>query len=88
MTLSDRVKYLRSFRLFNIAMFDVIASIVFMILIISFAYKKMSGDPHIYRSVILGTLSAIPIGIAAHYAFGIPTELNYKLGISGKPKRD
>ena len=72
------IKYIRSFRIFNIAFFDVIASVLVMELIMA-RYNIPHG---------VGAVAAIVLGIIVHWMIGIPTELNYKLGISGPPERD
>jgi ABC-type protease/lipase transport system fused ATPase/permease subunit len=66
---------LRKPRISNIALFDVIVSIIAVRYIaVFYNYSPWYG------------LLAIPIGIIIHYMFDINTELNYKLGISDKPK--
>ncbi len=75
--MTDTLTDLRSHRIYDIAIFDLVLSIVAMEYIFRyFGYKQYTG-----------ALLAIPIGILAHALFGINTELNYKLGISDKPVR-
>jgi hypothetical protein len=74
--MSDTIKFLRSYRINGIAMFDVIASIIGMVLIADY----------IGISKITAAMLAIPIGIIVHAALGINTTLNYKLNISDMPE--
>ena len=74
--MSDVVKFLRSYRINGIAIFDVIASIIGMVLIADY----------IGISKFAAAMSAIPIGIIVHAALGINTTLNYKLNISDMPE--
>ena len=69
------IKTLRSWRISGIALFDVIASIIGMIIIADYL--------NITKTT--AALSAIPIGIVVHYVFNTNTTLNYKLGLSDKP---
>lgn len=69
------IKELRSWRIGGLAIFDIVAAIIGMIMISS--YIGISKEK--------AALLAIPIGILVHYIFGIDTTLNYKLGISNKP---
>ncbi len=76
------IKKLRSYRIYNIAMFDVVFGILGMILIM-LLFKEKGKSPTNY--VIAGVLLTIPIGIFIHVLFRVNTELNYKLGLSDKP---
>ena len=69
------IKELRSWRIGGLAIFDIVAAIVGMILIAD--YLKISK----FNAALL----AVPIGVVVHALFGIKTTLNYKLGISDKP---
>lgn len=70
------IKELRSWKIGGLALFDIVASIIGMILIADYlAISKFQA-----------ALSAVPLGIVVHALFGIDTALNYKLGLSGKPK--
>jgi hypothetical protein len=64
------VEYLRSFRLFNVAMFDYIASILAFFLIFSIA-----GIQHTLRNYLL----IIPIAIIAHLLVGQESTINTNL---------
>lgn len=69
---------LRSYRIFKIAIFDVVVSLlVFFILLVHYNSKH----PYLY------SLFAIPLGIIVHLLFGVNTQLNYYLGLSEEPNR-
>ena len=68
----------RSYRIFKIALFDLILSFVLMIWILS--YFGIS-----WQTAVLLT---IPVGIVSHYIFNVDTQLNYYLGLSNEPKRN
>lgn len=65
--------YLRSFRICEIALFDLILAFVGMIYL---SYL-------LHFDTTLAIALTIPLGIAVHWMFGIPTTLNRKLGIAG-----
>jgi ABC-type Fe3+-siderophore transport system permease subunit len=76
------IKTLRSYRLYNIAMFDVVFGIIgTVLLLLLFKEKGKSSTNYI----IAGVLLTIPLGIFVHILFKVNTELNYKLGLSDKP---
>lgn len=72
------IKQLRSYRISEMALFDIIASVIGMIWLSSY----------IDISKLNAALLAIPIGVITHWVLGINTELNYKLGISNKPIKE
>ena len=69
---------IRSVRIHKIAVADVVASYIGFILLIHYWTKKPYTDP----LVLLSAFSFIPVAIATHYVFGIPTEGNRILGIN------
>ena len=75
----DVIQELRSYRVHNIAVLDLASSFVVIGLL-----NKHFGT----GSFVEGAIASIPIGIIAHWYFGVNTELNYKLGISGAPERE
>lgn len=75
--------YLRSFRIFGIALFDLVLSMLIMILI--FLCKAPSPLNQI-NFIVAAVILTIPLGIMVHVLFGINTTLNYYLGLSDKPK--
>jgi hypothetical protein len=72
------VASLRSVRVFEVAVFDVVAS-VYLCGLLNERYGNGSFKQ--------GAWAAIPIGIAAHWLFGVNTTLNYRLGLSDPPAR-
>jgi hypothetical protein len=86
--MSSTITKLRSHRIFNIAMFDVIMSIIGIIIIIAYAQKHYRGSYNWKSSIIGGAICAIPLGIFIHSLAGTKTMLNYYLGLSDLPKRD
>lgn len=77
--MEDSLRTLRSFRpVGNIAAFDTIVSYVVALILIRYFYKGR-------RSPYLLALLVFPLGIAVHWVLSIPTQLNYRLGISERP---
>lgn len=62
----------RDYRIANIAIIDVVVSVVGM----EYIGQRMGYQPG------LGALLAIPLGIVVHKTLGIKTELNKKLGLN------
>lgn len=79
------LKYLRSFRIFGIALFDLITAYLGTVLILLWARNHFFPDLPREHFVWLAILTFIPIGIVAHVLFGVNTTLNYRLGLSHKP---
>jgi hypothetical protein len=68
---------IRSFKVFNIAVADVVGTVVIAVYI---------SDQYNYpRSQ--GVALAFLLGIATHKLLGINTQLNYDLGLSERPTR-
>jgi hypothetical protein len=78
---------LRSYRIFGIALFDLISSIIGLIIILLVARKYHFSSLQKKPFIVAGILLAIPLGIVFHIIFGINTTLNYKLGLSYKPSK-
>jgi hypothetical protein len=70
---------LRKPKLFDIALFDLLATLLVAYLIHHYAKIKCP-----LWSVLVGS---ILLGIVVHVMIGTPTMLNYYLGLSAKPKR-
>lgn len=79
---------LRSYRIFGIALFDLILSIIGTILIMLLFWRIHYRTLPVLNFVIAGALLAIPIGIFSHVLIGQNTKLNYVLGLSEKPHLD
>lgn len=78
---------IRSYRIFSIAIFDLVLSMIGMVLIFLIAKQYHFKSLETWRFVFAGIIVAIPVGIVFHIIFGINTQLNYNLGLSGPPKR-
>ena len=81
------LKQLRSYRILNIAMFDVVTSIVFLAFIFIVAQRHYYPKLDWKKFIIAAVLLAIPIGIVFHILFGVNTQLNYIMGLSDKPNK-
>ena len=76
------IKYLRSFRIWGVALFDLISAFIGTIVVFVLLRKKNIPVSHY---VIAALVLTIPIGIVAHVLFRVNTTLNYKLGLSDRP---
>lgn len=79
------IKQLRSYRIFGIAMFDLIVAMLGLITLFLIAWKVHFQNLDWWKFALAGVLLAIPVGIFFHILFGTNTTLNYKLGLSNKP---
>jgi len=79
------ITQLRSHRINGIALFDLLGSIVIMVVIFLWRWKTSYPNRDWRPFVVYGLLTAIPVGIVFHVIFGIDTKLNYTLGLSNKP---
>ena len=68
----------RSIRVADIAVFDVV---------VSMAALGWLNANYGTGSFSHGAMAAIPLGVAVHWWLGIPTQLNFKLGLSAAPSR-
>lgn len=73
---------LRSYKLFDIALFDLILSAIGMIIVFVLARNKyfpaLPYEPFVMYAVAL----TIPVGIVFHVLTGTNTAISYKLGLS------
>ena len=69
--MSSTITKLRSYRVFNIAMFDIVMSIIGIILIIAFSQKYYRGIYNWKYSIYAGTICAVPLGILIHFMMKI-----------------
>lgn len=77
---------LRQYRIFGIALFDLVLGVVGMIIIFLLARWKFFPNLSVWPFIIAAVLLTVPIGIAFHIIFGVNTQLNYYLDLSNKPK--
>jgi len=78
---------LRSCRIFGSAVFDFVASVVGVVIVLLIAkyFRDNLKDLPIVNFVFISFVLALPLGIFVHILFGVNTALNYKLGLSQKP---
>ena len=77
------IEKLRKPKIFDMALFDWVASIL-LTLYISYKYNDDKYDNIIFiKSLIIMIIFAVSI----HYIFNIDTKFNYYLGLSNDPKR-
>lgn len=77
---------LRKYKIFKISLFDLITAFIGMVLIALLLHRLFFRDKSVWLFVIIALLATIPLGILVHYIFHVNTTLNYKLGLSDKPK--
>ena len=78
---------IRKYRLFNIAIFDVVASIIGIIIIFIIAKNKYYKNLQTKNFILAALVVTFPLAIFFHIIFGVNTQLNYELGLSNKPER-
>jgi hypothetical protein len=78
------LQYLRSFRIFEIALFDLIASIIGLYYILRFIQPNQSNE--FYWSWV--AVLVLPLSVISHLLTDTPTMLNYYLGLSPPPIRN
>lgn len=77
---------IRKYRIFGIAIFDLVTAIIGMSLVFLVLWKVHYPTKDPWRFAAAGALLAIPTGIVVHVIFGINTTLNHRLGLSNSPK--
>jgi hypothetical protein len=75
------IEYLRSFRIFNIALFDLIMTYVISYFLLK--WLRPGKAESFYISWLM--VGVLPLSVLAHLIFQIPTTLNYYLGVSSRP---
>lgn len=75
----------RKYKLFGLAIFDIVMSMIGLVLIFLIAKYKHFPNLKTRPFVIAGIMLAIPVGIVFHILFGTNTRLNYVLGLSNPP---
>jgi hypothetical protein len=80
------ITQLRSYKIFGLAAFDLILSMIGTILLcLLFRHIHFKELP-VQNFILAGILLAIPLGIFFHIIGGVNTKLNYTLGLSNSPK--
>ena len=74
------------YKLFSLSIFDIVSAVIGMILLFLVIWKLYFNQLNIWNFIIAAIILTIPVGIVFHIIFGINSTLNYKLGLSNKPK--
>ena len=77
---------IRKYKLFSLSIFDIVSAVIGMILLFLVIWKLYFNQLNIWNFIIAAIILTIPVGIVFHIIFGINSTLNYKLGLSNKPK--
>lgn len=77
---------IRKYRIFNVAIFDLLLAITALMIIYLIAWKIHFPRLRPYIFVLAAILTVIPISIGVHIILGINTTINYQLGLSYIPK--
>ena len=72
------ISTLRSYRIFKIALFDLITAILGTYLLLKYMFKGRQESFYISWTIVI----TLPIGIVVHKLLGIETQLNKYLGIA------
>tara|TARA_B100002051_G_C16241078_1_gene394972 strand:- start:47 stop:295 length:249 start_codon:yes stop_codon:yes gene_type:complete len=80
------INELRKYKIFGMAIFDLVVSMIGMIIIFILLKKWHFKELSTLNFIIAAIILTIPFGIIVHILFGVNTGLNYKLGLSYKPK--
>ena len=80
------VQNLRQHKFFGLAIFDLTLSFVFIISIFLLKWKNTWPNLNWFKFVIAAIIVTIPISVTFHVLFGVNTQLNYTLGLSGPPR--
>ena len=76
------IDYLRKPKFVNISIFDVVATFAVAVLIGYLVNKKYPFQMHLWINIIIIFLLLMILGVIVHKIFGIPTMLNYYLGLN------
>ena len=83
--MADIIAQLRQPKIFDMAIFDWVATLVVAYIIAVLVHERLAVKPDKTRFIILTSVLAIILGIFVHIVMGIPTGLNYHLGLSQRP---
>ena len=76
---------LRKHKILGLAVFDLVSSLVGMVILFVLMQKWHFPKLKTSRFVIAALVLAIPLGVIVHVIFGVNTSLNQKLGLSYNP---
>ena len=77
---------LRRPRVCGLVVFDTLLALIGLIVILTIAWKVHFSKLPYMNFVIVSFLILFPLAIFSHILVGVDTTLNYKLGLSDKPK--
>jgi NADH:ubiquinone oxidoreductase subunit 3 (subunit A) len=77
---------INKYRIFGLRLFDLILSLVAMIVVFLLAWRYHFRRLDWWKFVIAAVLLTLPLGIIVHTIVGVNTQLSYDLGLSYKPK--
>jgi len=72
---------LRRPKIFQIALFDLITATIGLYLVLKQVFPYRTQRFYYAWTAV----SLLPVSVAFHYLFDIPTQLNYDLGLSSRP---
>ena len=75
------ITYLRSFRIFGIALFDLIGTILGILIGLKVLFPNREVSFYISWTILL----MMPLSVISHLIFRVPTQFNYYLELSRKP---
>lgn len=78
------ITYLRSFRIFQIAIFDLITAFFGLLFFLKLILKNKPQSFYISWTIVL----FFPISVLSHILVNQPTMLNFYLGLSKRPKNN
>lgn len=88
------LEYLRSFRLFNIALFDLVATFIAIFALQNYIWFHPLDKPDRDRDIvqyisftIIMLITSIGIGIISHWLFNVRSALSAYIGINNMPVR-
>ena len=83
----DLIDILREPKIFNMAIFDWILTLLGSYAITWLLYKFNDIDISFTQMYVIITIGLVIIGIILHKILNVPTMLGYYLGLNKKPKR-
>ena len=78
------IKDIRSYRIFGLAIFDIVLSMIGMIVLFIIAKLVFFKELDMWKFIVAAVFLTIPFGIVVHVLIGQNTTLNYNLGLSDK----
>ena len=79
--MSELIQKLRKNRIGGLAVFDIATALLGMIAVALLLRKYFFPKYDLYKTVGIAVVLTFPVAILVHYALGIQTTLNTKLGL-------